>query len=249
MFLLPADHYQIKKTAKKGRGIFARKEIPAGTIIGDYLGRLIKDEEIEAIEKKHGDASYAMDYNNNGLSIFPQNIKADGIHLINHSCSANCEAYFYYGHTLYFALRRILPGEEFTIDYGYDPYDFESGEPSVPCCHCGSLFCRGTMYSNSERLKRFGLFCRRETKGQKFKAQRAGEILLPLTKYPKTIKDNTIFNLFANLKAAPINSAEKKIPPVSELRKLLRLSGRVINFKNLELKVIAIVDGKIVMEK
>lgn len=247
MFLLPANYYQIKKTKKKGRGAFARQEIPAGTVIGDYLGLLIKDEKIEAIEKKFGDASYAMDYNNNGLSIFPVDIKADGIHLINHSCSANCDAYFYYGHTLYFALRRIFPGEELTIDYGYDPY--EAGRCLTPYCHCGSDFCRGTMYLNDKKIKEYGNFYHQETKNQKFKSQKAGEILAPLKKYPKKIKDHQVFNLFSNQKLKSFERPDKKIPSLLKLRALLRLSGRIINFKNLGLKVIAIVDDKIVVKK
>lgn len=258
MFLISADYYQIKKTKKKGRGVFARRDIPAGTIIGDYLGLLIKDEEIEALEKKYGDASYAMDYNNNGLSIFPLDMAAKDIHLINHSCSANCDAYFYYGHTLFFSLRRILSGEELTIDYSFDPYDVddfdreldhEGNKSWCPCCYCGSDYCRGTMYASEARLKQYSDFYQHETKGQKFKEQCAGEVLAPLTKYPKEIKDNELFNLFANPQAAAISSAEKKLPTVKELRKRLRLTGRIINFSQLGLKVLAIQNGKIIVKR
>lgn len=253
MFLLPANSYEIRKTKQKGRGVFARREIPAGTIIGDYIGILIKDEKAEILEKKYKNACYSMDYNDNGLSIFPVDIKADGIHLINHSCAANCDAYFYYGHTLYFALRRIFPGEELTIDYGFDTDDGRAGDRNkkefLHPCFCGSPFCRGTMYASDERLKRYGAFYRAETKGQKFKIYPAGTILPLLKNYPREIKDNEIFNLFANRNIAPIVCQDKKMPAIKEIRKRLRAGGRVLNFKNLGLKVLAVMSGDIVAEK
>ncbi|MFA6194270.1 MAG: SET domain-containing protein-lysine N-methyltransferase [Patescibacteria group bacterium] len=248
MFLIPADYYQIKKTKKKGRGVFARREIPAGTIIGDYVGLLIKDEKAELLEKKYGNACYSMDYNDNGLSIFPVDVKAPGVHLINHSCSSNCDAYFYFGHTLYFALRRILPGEELTIDYGFDTDNSNKKEFLHPC-FCGSPFCRGTMYTSDAKLRRYGAFYRAETKGQKFKTFAAGKILLPLEKYPPEIQDNVVFNLFADREAAPLNQEDEKMPSISELRKRLRESGRILNFKKIGLKVSAIVEGLIVSGK
>lgn len=248
MFLLPVSDYNIRQTKKKGRGVFARREIPAGTIIGDYVGLLIEDKKAEAMEKKYGNACYSMDYNDNGLSIFPADVDAAGIHLINHSCTPNCDAYFYYGHTLYFALRRILPGEELTIDYGFDT-DGRNEREFLHPCFCGSPFCRGTMYISEAKLRRYGAFYRAETKGQKFKTLPAGKILPLLEKYPTSIKDNNVFNLFANREAKPVSCDDKKIPPLRELRKRLRASGRILNFKNFGLKVIAIVDGRLVLEK
>ncbi len=110
MILLPKNLYQIKKTKKKGRGVFARLPIPAGTIIGDYTGRLVTEKEAEELEKKYGNSCYSMDYNDNGISIFPLEVKAPGIHLLNHSCSPNCDTYFYYGHTLFFCRTKNLAG-------------------------------------------------------------------------------------------------------------------------------------------
>lgn len=246
MLLLPASHYQIKKTRKKGRGVFVVKEIPGGAIIGDYLGLLIKDAQAEIMERKYSNACYAMDYNNNGLSIFPVDIRAAGLHLINHSCAPNCEAYFYQGHTLYFALRRILPGEELTISYDFDPDNSDQKEHLFPC-FCGSLFCRGTMYVSAARLRRYHDFYRQESKGQKFKTLKAGEILRPLEKYPASIKDNSIFNLFANPDASPVIYQDMKMPSRQELRRRLRASGRILNFQRLGLKVSAIMEGKVVL--
>lgn len=248
MFLISDSYYKIKSTKKKGQGAFAAKEIPAGTIIGDYLGRLVKDEEIIELEKKCDNACYSMDYNDNGLSIFPVDIKGKGIHLINHSCAPNLEAYFYYGHTLYFALRRILPGEELTIDYSFDT-DGQNVKEFLHPCFCGSPLCRGTMYASEEKLRRFGSFCRQESKGQKFVTLKAGEILPPLEKYPQEIKDNLVFDLFASGTARPLHYKDKKLPGVKEIRKNIRETGRAMQFDNLGLKAVAVVNGRILIEK
>lgn len=249
MFLLPINYYKIKKTKKRGRGVFALNEIPAGTIIGDYLGLLIENIKAEALEDKYySNACYSMDYNDNGLSIFPLDVQAPGLHLINHSCSPNCEAYFYYGHTLFFALRRILKNEELTIDYSFDTDNKNTKEFLHPC-FCGSSFCRGTMYVSDLKLRRFGAFYRTQTKNQKFKTLSAGKILPPLEKYPKTIKDNNIFDLFANTVVTSLNQIDDKLPSILELRKRLRSSGRRLNFKKLGLRVSAVVNGLAVVEK
>ena len=249
MFLLPADYYQVKKVSKKGRGVFARKDIPAGMVIGDYIGMIVKDEKLEALEKKYGNSCYAMDYDDDrGLSVFPLDIKAVGIHLINHSCNPNCDAYYYYGHTLYFALRRIIAGEELTVDYGFDAGDVNESRLIYPC-FCGSPSCRGTMYASSERLLKYSLYYYQETKGQKNKPLPAGKVLPLLDKYPIEIKDNAIFNLYADKEAAAISYDDEKIPAMKEIRKRLRESGRILNLKNLGLKIIAVVNGNIVAEK
>src|SRR3989344_4466444 len=49
MFLIKDDFWQIKKTKERGYGVFARKEIKAGTIIGDYLGKVIKTDPGEEL--------------------------------------------------------------------------------------------------------------------------------------------------------------------------------------------------------
>ena len=54
MFLIKDDFWQIKKTKERGYGVFARKEIKAGTIIGDYLGKVIKTAQYDLGKDKNG---------------------------------------------------------------------------------------------------------------------------------------------------------------------------------------------------
>ena len=52
MFLFSNDYWEIKITSKKGKGVFAKKDIPPGTVIGDYLGIPILDKNYD--ENKSG---------------------------------------------------------------------------------------------------------------------------------------------------------------------------------------------------
>lgn len=150
MFLISPLWYHVKKIKGKGRGVFALHDIEPGTVIGDYLGKIIKPYSNN--EKKNGlyDMQCGVHYD---VMADPKKI---GIHLINHSCANNCEMYPYRGgHVLFVALRKILKGEELTINYGLGVQD----EKDIPCalhaCHCGSKICRGTMHEAENHYERW----------------------------------------------------------------------------------------------
>jgi len=62
-----------------------------------------------------------------------------GAEYINHSCDPNCRSWNTRGHILYMARRDILPGEELTVDYRFEP------EVERVNCICQSPRCRGTI--------------------------------------------------------------------------------------------------------
>lgn len=140
MFLLNEDYWQIKKTREKGLGVFAKKEITAGTVIGDYLGKVIKTAEYDVSSDSKG---LFLMYLTDETSIYPD-LKKPGIHLLNHSCQPNCWIYTYNGHSLFFAIRDIKPDEEITISYLLSPK--EDCNPCPHECKCQSKFCTGTMH-------------------------------------------------------------------------------------------------------
>ena len=84
--------YRIKKSTidKKGRGLYAARDIKEGTKIIDYVGKLITKKQTEESDK----------YNNNKpIYLFTINKKYDldgdfswnTAGLINHSCDNNCD--------------------------------------------------------------------------------------------------------------------------------------------------------------
>lgn len=153
MFLISKDYYLIKKTENKGRGVFAKLEIKAKTIIGEYTGKKIKIAEYNLAKDKDG--LYLM-FLNDKFAIYPNLTKKD-IHLINHSCQPNCWILNTKGHIYFFALRDIKIGEEITISYLLPPKD-KTCNPCTHNCYCESKICTGTMHLTKAKFKLWQAF-------------------------------------------------------------------------------------------
>lgn len=193
MLLLKKDYWQIKKTKEKGYGVFAKKRINAGTIIGDYLGKVIKTAQYDLNNDKNG--LYLM-FLTDQAAVYPD-LKKPGIHLFNHSCEPNCWIYTYLGHTLFFALRKIEPGEELTISYLLSP----KSENCMAClhdCKCGSKSCTGTMHLSEDKYQKWQKF---QNEGKK-KAEKLkftfGKNLPKLLNYPKKVPINPIYTIISS---------------------------------------------------
>lgn len=193
MFLLTNDYWQIKKTKAKGLGVFAKKEIMAGTIIGDYLGKVIKTAEYDLDKDKEG---LFLMYLTDQTSIYP-NLKKPGIHLINHSCTPNCWIYTHKGHTLFFALRDINSGEELTISYLLSPKD-ETCKNCPHTCKCSSKSCTGTMHLSKEKYEKWQKFQIGQKRKTKTTKAIIGKNLPKLRSYPKTIPIDPIYAQISN---------------------------------------------------
>ncbi len=152
MFLIPKQYYEIKKTDSKGLGVFIKRNIIKGTIVGDYVGKLVPYLEVDYEEEKK---NMFLMYFNDDLGILP-NLNKPGVHLINHSCSPNCFIYKYQGHTLFFALRNILKSEELTISYLLPPKKLCS--PCTHTCYCQSINCTGSMHHTEYKYQRWQKF-------------------------------------------------------------------------------------------
>ncbi len=180
MFLIKNDFWQIKATKEKGFGIFCKKEIKAGTIIGDYLGKVIRTAQYDL--EKDNKGLYLM-YLTDQASIYP-NLKKPGIHLLNHSCTPNCWIYTFRGHTLFFALRKIKPGEELTISYLLSPKD-ETCKDCPHACKCESRLCTGTMHLSKLKYEKWQNFQNEQKKKTKTSKVVFGKNLPKLSTYPK----------------------------------------------------------------
>lgn len=191
MFLLKDDSWQIKTTKEMGLGVFTKKEIKAGAVIGDYLGKVIKTANYDLASDKKG--LYLMYYSDEA-SIYP-NLKKPGIHLLNHSCAPNCGIYIYKGHTLFFALRKIKPGEELMISYLLSPKD-ETCNPCTHICKCSSKFCTGTMHLSRDKYEKWQKFQNEERKKTRRPKANFGKNLPKLKSYPKIIPSNPIYKSF-----------------------------------------------------
>lgn len=251
MLLLPKSTYEIRTLKKTGRGVFARRDIEAGTLIGDYLGTIIKPDSND--ENKTGlyDMRAGLKYDIWG------DPKKEGPHLINHSCASNCEAYPYQGHILYGALRKIFKGEEITINYGLG----SANENDVVCkkhaCHCGMKICTGNMHEDEAQCdawfdlweafikKNFGEWYRKVPGPY-------GSELQPLASYPVNLDltNSEVYpNIFGSEKKPAVSFRDATLPPLDELRTRIRKTGRRLSFPRLHMRIYGIKNHMIIAER
>ena len=243
MFLIPDNYWEVRDTKEKGEGVFAKKNISPGVVIGDYIGRVVKTAEENVLEEDIG--LYLMYYNNQA-SIYPD-LSKNGIHLLNHSCTPNCWMYMYKGHTLFFTLRQIFTGEELTISYLLSPKD-DYCQPCTHICKCGSAVCNGTMHLLDARYKKWAKFHSAQEEKTKKARIRYGKTLPKLMSYPKNIPDNPIYALFGSAQESPKVLKNNSVLPINKIRKLIRETGRTISIPQLKLKIIGVIEDKIVSE-
>lgn len=243
MFLLSKEYWEIQKIKKIGKGVYAKKDIPAGTVIGDYIGKVIPEKEEDKYD--NGRHFYLMYYHERA-SIYP-NVRKPGIHLINHSCTPNCWMSTYMGHTLYFAIRHIFKGEELTVSYLLASQDKDCS-PCDHLCDCGSMICTQTMHISDKRYDLWDDYEKIESKRTKRQRVHYGKTLPVLKKYPENIPDQSVYTLFGNTKKEPLQREDTSLPSTTLIRSLIRESGRTLVFPKIKMKVFGVQDGLLTSE-
>jgi hypothetical protein len=241
MFLIPNDSWKVKKTAQKGRGIFAARDIAPGTLIGDYLGKVVSPAEENNIDEK--DNFYLMYYHDRA-SIFPD-LSQPGVHLLNHSCTPNSWMYTYKGHTLFFTIRKVFKGEELTINYLLSPQD-STCAPCTHLCSCEGVICQETMHLGKKKYEAWSAFHDKQMKATKPERIKYGKDLPPLLSYPSSFPDDSVYDLLGSIQEKPEVSDHKKLPSTAELRQKIRETGRTLSFPSLNLQVFGVTDGIVV---
>jgi uncharacterized protein len=241
MFLLSNDYIEIKNTPDRGRGIFAKKVIEPGTLIGDYLGKII--DRKAAVASDTLDHHYHMHLIAGFYVIGDKN--EDGIHILNHSCTPNCGSDDLEGHAIYYAVRKILPGEELTIDYLLGQPD-DTCNPCHHGCHCGSRLCRGTWHSADDHAP--APQSKNYKKELKDIGGQFGKKLKPLAAYPKAFPDDEFFGMFGSEHVAPQKYNDETLPKTSILRERIRESGKMLLFTKLHIKVFGVIEENAIIE-
>ena len=117
----------VKKTVKRGRGVFATKAFKKGDLILSIKGKVISTKEMLAASRYQLDHMGAIGSNKCIIMGYPEKY-------INHSCDPSV---FERGRKL-FAMRNIKKGEELFYDYAISDVDDEW----MMRCKCGSSNCR-----------------------------------------------------------------------------------------------------------
>jgi SET domain-containing protein len=140
MILLPESSWEIRDTSVKGKGVFAKNNIPRRKIIAQYTGKIVPFIDI-LLEKYNG---YLMQYDDEH-AIVPD-LEKEGAHLVNHSCDPNCWVFPHEKNIFFVTIRDVEKDEELTIHYLYPPLE-EGCEQCTHICECGSENCTGTMHT------------------------------------------------------------------------------------------------------
>jgi uncharacterized protein len=117
--------------AKTGMGLFATEVIPKGVRIFEYTGRIITNDEAEAIK---GKPRYLYDLSK--THTLDGSPRSNVGRYANHSCVPNGVIYVYGGRIFVKSLRKIEPGEEITYDYGKSYFDAFIGKDKCLCPKC-----------------------------------------------------------------------------------------------------------------
>ena len=164
----PDPLYEMRSSPIHGTGLFAVKEIQPGTRIVEYLGEKITKAESNRRGLKRMEE--AQEKGEGSVYIFELNKRHDidgkvpynDARFINHSCSPNCEAQNIRGHIWVIALKRMRPGVELSLDYGYALEHFLDHP-----CHCGASNCAGYIVHKDDRRKLRRILARKKPKGGK----------------------------------------------------------------------------------
>jgi hypothetical protein len=146
----PVNEWLVEKASSiHGRGLFARRAIPAHTCVIDYVGETITREESARRCAEENVYIFSL----NEQFDLDGNVSWNPARFINHSCAPNCEAELDEEARCIRiqTLRDIQPHEEITFNYGYDLEDYQDHP-----CACGAPTCVGYIVAEelSETVKR-----------------------------------------------------------------------------------------------
>jgi hypothetical protein len=237
MMLIPSKWYSVSRSSL-GRGLVAERELPAGQVLGDYLGRLVRPR----VERE---GLYLL-FLRRDLAVAPD-VPAVGPHLANHSCEPNCLFFPFRGHVLFVTRRRVFPGEALTLDYGVSPPPPRS-PIGLYLCRCGAELCRGTFLlspAGDARVDR--LFYSSAWAGAPRPRQPLGSTLEPLARYPTQVRGPSGFEVFASSAKRPLNLPLRRVPTRSDAAARIRETGRALQLPALGLQIRATLERSLVI--
>ena len=150
--------YRVKKSNIDNRGLYAAKNIKAGTKIIYYKGKIITKKETERNPKYDNDKAIYL-FNLNSKYDLDGDFTFNTARLINHSCNPNCEVSGSGLKVWVYAIKDIKADEELTYDYGFS---FDEDYKQFPC-KCGSKNCVGYIVREESRwrIKKYEKYNRR----------------------------------------------------------------------------------------
>lgn len=147
-----ARPFRVRRSRIHGNGVFATEDIPAGTELIEYTGKLITRKEADELyDEMYSGHTFLMELTDDW--IIDANQGGNDARWINHSCAPNCIPYQHEHPTdplktkvIIESIRDIRAGEELTYDYGISfDVPYTARLKKIWACHCGAPNCTGTM--------------------------------------------------------------------------------------------------------
>ena len=145
--------YEVRRSPVHGNGVFARRKIPAGERIDEYLGeRISTDESAARAEAGGGPINHTFFFSLADGRVIDGGSNGNDARFINHGCEPNCEAEEDDGRVYIFASHDIEKGEELTYNYAliYEERHTAAVKKAFEC-RCGAPTCTGTMLAPKKR--------------------------------------------------------------------------------------------------
>lgn len=128
------EFLEVRQSTIHGTGGYARRDIPAGTMIVEYVGERISKAESNRRCEAENEYIFTIDE----VWDLDGKVPWNPARFINHSCAPNCEAEWDESRIFINALRDIKQGEELFFNYNYDLEDYKEHP-----CRCGTPACVG----------------------------------------------------------------------------------------------------------
>ena len=134
----------IRRTGKKGHGLFTKQALRKGEFIVEYVGEVLHEDEYRARKNRYeaeGKRHYYFMTLSSSETIDAAE-RGNAGRFLNHSCQPNCETqkWMVNGELCIgiYALEPIAADEELTFDYNFERY----GDNPIKC-YCGTKKCGG----------------------------------------------------------------------------------------------------------
>ena len=146
----------VRQSPCHGFGLFATREIPAGTRVLEYTGeRISHAEAADRYDDADGAHVHTLLFTVDRRTVIDGAVGGGSGRYVNHSCDPNCEVTIERGRIFFDTLRSVPAGAELTYDYALTrPYPLPRDWRTRYACWCDATSCRGTMLARPPRARR-----------------------------------------------------------------------------------------------
>ena len=136
---------EVRQSKIHNKGVFAKKDIPKGTYIIEYIGRKISNDEADEISERETTAGGIYLFELDKDTTIDGDVPWNPAKYINHSCEPNADSINDEDHIWIEATKDIKKDEEITYDYCLDTDDYEEHP-----CRCGSKKGKGYLTTKNK---------------------------------------------------------------------------------------------------